>query len=63
MAYLAENPPWLPLPAVIMTMVHDFVAGLAGAIIQSSAKIKSLISAAFGDKSLTQTVIYNIIKS
>jgi hypothetical protein len=45
-----------------MTMVHDFVAGLAGAIIKSSAKIKSLISAAFGDKSLTKTVIYNIIE-
>ncbi len=51
----------LPLSAVAMTKVCDFVAGLARAG-KSANKIKILTDAAFGDKSLTKTTIYNILK-
>jgi hypothetical protein len=44
-----------------MTKVHDFVAGLARAG-KIANEIKILADAAFGDKSLTKTAIYNILK-
>ncbi len=44
-----------------MTKVCDFVAGLARAR-KSANEIKILSDAAFGDKSLTKTAIYNILK-
>jgi hypothetical protein len=51
----------LPLLAVAMTKVRDLVSGLARAG-KSANKIKILTDAAFGDKSLTKTTIYNILK-
>ncbi len=44
-----------------MTKVRDFVSGLARAG-KSANEIKILNDAAFGDKSLTKTAIYNILK-
>jgi hypothetical protein len=44
-----------------MTEERDFIAGLARAR-KSANKIKSLTDAAFGDKSLTKSNIYNILK-
>jgi histone-lysine N-methyltransferase SETMAR len=44
-----------------MTKVFDFVSGLARAG-KSANEIKILTDAAFGDKSLTKTAIYNILK-
>ncbi len=49
------------LPAVAMMKVRDFVPGLARAG-KSINKIKNLADAAFGDKSLAKTTIYNIFK-
>jgi hypothetical protein len=51
----------VPLPAVAMTKIRDFVSGLARAR-KSANEIKILTDAAFGDKSLTKTAIYNILK-
>jgi hypothetical protein len=44
-----------------MTKVRDFVAGLARAG-KGANKIKSLTDAAFGDKSLTKTAIFSVLK-
>jgi hypothetical protein len=50
----------LPLPAVAMTTVRDFVAGLARAS-KNANKQKIIPDPAFGDRTMTKKAIYNII--
>ncbi len=59
---LADSYSLLPLPAVGMKKVRNFVAGLARTS-KSADEIKIITDDAFKDKTLMNTVIYNIYKS
>jgi hypothetical protein len=57
----ADSHSLLPLSAVAMMRVSDFIAGLVRAG-KSANEIKSLADAASEDKLLMTTVIYNTLK-
>jgi hypothetical protein len=60
-ALLAYSYSLLHLPAVRITKMRDFVAGLAR-VGKSADDIKIITDDSFGDNPLEKTAIYNIIK-